>query len=212
MPDPAPVPNDPNNNVIIDPNSDKNDAQMEKIDPSVVLANYQKLLSVSFVSALLVIAIFSILFFSTRNYQVTILPVVVLCGSLGAIFSSLIRLYGYSDLPALLSHDGLQGLNARSVLVYATVPIVVGAIASALLYMILASKMISGTLFPEFGCVPEQSCVGIRGLTENFSPMSPIDYAKAIVWGFIAGFAERLVPDAISSFAQAANSAASKQR
>lgn len=211
MTDAVLVVEDKNKKPDADEKVDDNGLGKKVVDPNVILGNYQKLLSVSFVSALIVIAVFSALFFSTRNYAVTILPIVVLCGCLGAIFSSLVRLYGYSDLPVLLSHNGLQGLSARSVLVYATVPIVVGAIAAALLYMILASAMISGTLFPVFDCVPQQSCTGIRGLTENFSPKSPADYAKAIVWGFIAGFAERLVPDAIGSFAQAANTAAGKR-
>jgi len=176
-----------------------------------ILRNYQRLLRISFFAAIILIAIFAGIFFSTRNYvdAVGLLPIVALVGCTGAIFSALIRLYGYNDLPALLSLAELQALSGGSVAIYAIIPIVVGAIASAILYLVLASGMISGDIFPTFSC-PETGCKGLGSLTETLTPKDGKDYAKAIVWGFIAGFAERLVPDTLGSFVKAANAAAEK--
>jgi len=42
----------------------------------------------------------------------------------------------------------------------------------------------------------------------NWAPATPSDYAKAIVWGFIAGFSEKFVPDLLEHFASAKQIAA----
>jgi hypothetical protein len=59
-----------------------------------------------------------------------------------------------------------------------------GGIFSVVLYLILRSGYLSGELFPKFA---------------DGSPMPslPIDWSKLLVWSFLAGFAERLVPDTL---------------
>jgi hypothetical protein len=92
------------------------------------------------------------------------------------------------------------------------IPVIVGAIAAAVLYMILASELLGGTIFPAFVCATGKTCSTLTEVVSNYSPNGGANYAKAIVWGFIAGFAERLVPDTIGTFVKTANSAAEKAK
>ena len=42
--------------------------------------------------------------------------------------------------------------------------------------------------------------VGLMDLLEHGRPTSTSNYAKLIIWSFLAGFAERFVPDTLSRF------------
>jgi hypothetical protein len=37
---------------------------------------------------------------------------------------------------------------------------------------------------------------------QSYGPAQASDYAKALLWGFVAGFSERLIPDALQTFAK----------
>lgn len=130
-----------------------------------------------------------------------LLPVIALAGALGAFFSILMRLYNYEDLPKALISSDLDGLPTTHLVIYSLVPAVVGAIAAAVLYMLFASNLIQSTLFPEFACKKEP-CDSFAMLIGEWSPKLAPDYAKSIVWGFIGGFAERLVPDMLKGLSQ----------
>lgn len=80
-------------------------------------------------------------------------------------------------------------------------PAITGALFALLLFMIFAGGLIKGELFPEFiNSKPEASGVSFKKLLEGAQPIGPPDYAKLIVWSFLAGFAERFVPDTLSRF------------
>jgi hypothetical protein len=69
-----------------------------------------------------------------------------------------------------------------------------GSIFAVLLFFLFMGELVSGGIFPNFH--------GLNFALHNFkwktdSPLLGPNYAKLIVWCFIAGFAERFVPDTL---------------
>lgn len=83
-------------------------------------------------------------------------------------------------------------------------PAISGAIFAALLYMLFIGGLLEGDLFPKLGSNPgntnNQDGTSMWDFLKHARPGSSRDYAKLIIWSFIAGFAERFVPDTLSRF------------
>jgi hypothetical protein len=176
-----------------------------------VLAVYKQMLLSLFVATLIVIAVLVTLLFPffiayIKGQKVddpSLLTVVQLAGALGAFFSALIRLYNFQDLPKALVARELEGLPRLHLLIYSLVPAVVGAIAATVIHMLFASGILQGDLFPKFMCqLGDGKCISFGSLIGSWGPASAPEYAKDIVWGFIAGFAERLVPDTLQNLSR----------
>ncbi len=159
--------------------------------------------------------------FSPGRHDPPLMIILILAGALGAFFSSLMRLYDFADLPKALVEPGLRRLPSGYLIIYSLVPSVVGAIAATVLYITFAAGLLQGALFPTFVCkliddggaAVAGACRTFGNVIGDFGPDSAADYAKALVWAFIAGFAERLVPDALQTFAaRATNAAQSPER
>jgi hypothetical protein len=72
------------------------------------------------------------------------------------------------------------------------------AVAFALvLYLVFMGGIISGGLFPDF---PNRAAnyVGIRSFVQNVNPGTNADFAKLLMWSFVAGFSEKFVPNLIA--------------
>jgi hypothetical protein len=165
-----------------------------------ILQAYRQVLMCVFVATLVTIVVLVLIFLLSKS--LSIFAFVIGAGVLGALFSSLMRLYNYEDLPKALIGGGL-GLEDVWLVMYALVPLIVGAISAAALYLAFMSGLLQGDLFPMFEChdLAEHSCKSLEEFADKFAPRGPEQYAKAIVWGFIAGFAERLVPDLLKNIA-----------
>jgi hypothetical protein len=132
-----------------------------------------------------------------------ILTIVQFAGAVGALFSTLIRLYSLEDLPKAIVARELEGLSSSYLLIYSLVPAVFGFVSATAIHMLFASGLLEGGLFPKFICkLSEGKCLDFGTLITEFGPADAREYAKAIVWGFIAGFAERLVPDTLRSLSK----------
>jgi hypothetical protein len=167
-----------------------------------VLAAYKQILLSSFVVTLVVIATLgALLKFSPAP---SLMSVVVLAGVLGAFFSALIRLYNLQDISKALVARELEELPWLHLLIYSMVPAVVGAIAATAIHMLFASGLLQGDLFPKFSCKDKITCDSFGSLIGDWGPSDAREYAKDIVWGFVAGFAERLVPDTLQSLSRSA--------
>lgn len=80
-----------------------------------------------------------------------------------------------------------------------------GAIFATVLYLIMTAGLLEGALFPKIvAFTPENSAkitvLDFRKFLLETGPSTGADYAKLLVWSFIAGFAERFVPDTLSRF------------
>lgn len=140
----------------------------------------------------------------------TILTAVMLAGVLGSFVSALNRIYSFRDIfPHQRYQDMLKEANVYLV-VYSVIPPMVGAIAAVALYLVFAGGLINGSFFPTFNCgLGEGKCNTFAAFVSHWKPAQSVDFAKAIVWGFLAGFSERLVPDILNKITNAARDDAS---
>jgi hypothetical protein len=188
----------------------------ERVSAGYFLGAYKQMLVYLFVAVLIVIGALSILtipYFilvsmgKIQSDASSIFGVTILSGSLGALFSALIRLYNVEDLPKALIARELEGMPSKYLLIYSLVPIVIGAIAAAVLYVVFAGKLVTNDVFPVFECRPAgDGCKTFISFISYWGPKAPEDFAKILVWGFIAGFAERLVPDTLQTLSQSVRS------
>lgn len=137
-------------------------------------------------------------FDATGRGGLTIMIAVIVAGAGGGFVSSLRRLYSFQDIFPRREYVQLFRKMNFYVVAYSLVPAVVGMIGAVIVYLIFAAGLLKGDLFPEFHCAAGQTCADFHGFVSNWAPEGPAANAKAIVWGFIAGFSERFVPDILN--------------
>lgn len=132
------------------------------------------------------------------DMDLPVLFVVAVFGAVGALFSALMRLYSLRELPEALINPKLQALRNKHLLMYAFTPIIIGFIASIIVYFAVLAGILEGSIFPTMKCslTSSESCDSFVGLFD-YGPEKAADYAKALVLGFISGFSERLVRDVL---------------
>jgi len=70
---------------------------------------------------------------------------------------------------------------------------ILGGIFAVVLFLIFAAGFVTGDLFPRL----QNNVPGFGNFIRNLQPATGIDWGKLLVWSFIAGFAERFVPDTL---------------
>ena len=110
-----------------------------------------------------------------------LIVLVVILGVLGSCLSSLRRLQTSDDRgDPVLGALGLAEFNNYKSLSFAT-----GAVSAFIFWLILRTMFLEGNLFPAFA----------KG---SFFPAPGAEnWARLCIWSFLAGFAERLVPDTL---------------
>ncbi|MFQ6538854.1 MULTISPECIES: hypothetical protein [Aphanothece] len=116
-----------------------------------------------------------------------ILPVSVFVGLAAVVGSAVNQPFRHEEGNPEQTDTGLYFLWKCSV-----------AIAFALLlYLIFMAGMLRGGLFPEFRRT-EEMFVSIQRFVLDIDPKSNADFAKLLVWSFVAGFSEKFVPNIIT--------------
>lgn len=166
-----------------------------------VLAAYKSILLYQFAGTafiVIVLAVWLLISYNTQGDGPPFLLLVVLAGIIGAFFSALIRLYNVDEFSMAIITPAVTQLGGRYLMAYSFVPPLVGAIAAVVLYLMFVAKLVEGSLFPTVKCATA-ACQSVKQLLNDVHPPTAPDYGKALVWAFIAGFSERLVPDMLQS-------------
>ncbi|HEV2296882.1 MAG TPA: hypothetical protein VGR35_23785 [Tepidisphaeraceae bacterium] len=127
---------------------------------------------------------------------------IIIAGMLGGCVSALARLYLTPWTGELANGvDKLTHTFWGLVLNFA-LSILEGGIFAVLLYLAVMGNFFAGDLFPKFRDPPyEGEFKELRFFHMFFErgPRTHVDFAKAVVWAFAAGFVERLVPDFLNT-------------
>jgi hypothetical protein len=154
----------------------------------------------TFLSALLAIWLLHDLVGRHLGLNLSMAILIVGAGVLGGLTSTLRRIQqtkysGNADVAlARLDHSNMS--------IY--VSPVLGGVFSLLLFFLFAGGLIKGTIFPEV-------TLEIIKYVPNSPPIEGVNLAKLLVWSFIAGFAEKLVPDRLQRIAAGAESSVSSK-
>lgn len=124
-------------------------------------------------------------------------------GIIGGFVSSQRRMQTLpTDTDPLISIFGLDGAGY-----FLWLSPLLGAIFAVVLMLMFVAGFLQGTVFPTFANVlHDKAAVGFFDVAWHTLPVSSADYAKLYVWAFLAGFAERLVPDSLDRLAGKMNS------
>ncbi|MFN2462002.1 MAG: hypothetical protein ABR591_15195, partial [Candidatus Velthaea sp.] len=132
--------------------------------------------------------------FVVQPQNVGIFQIVLLAGAIGGTMSLIQRVQSLPEADPLLFRLSGRTTILQSLLI----PPLTGAIFAAVLFMIFAAGVLSGDLFPAFAvAAPTAKGTDFSTFFYNTTPNGGKSYALVIVWSFIAGFAERFVPDTI---------------
>jgi len=183
--------------------------------PHIIIEAYKQMFTTVFFGTIFSLAVGFLLlaWFLFKKYFPTdgaepgdppLIATVLVCGALGAFFSALTRMYGFSNLPKIILMREFS-LPTKQLIMYSLTPPVVGAIAALVLYLAFAGGLLEGTVFPKFDCdlKSKNDCSSLGSLLGDWRPKDAASFAKVLVWSFVAGFAERLVPNTLEALGQA---------
>jgi len=128
---------------------------------------------------------------------------VLFAGALGGFVSALRRLYAFKN--PFPSGNIAYTLRKSKIYiaVYSLIPPLIGAIAAVTLYVFFAAQIVQNSAFPEFHLATNKDIHPFYQFIQDYKPVCPTDYAKALIWGFVAGFSERFVPNILTRLTKA---------
>jgi hypothetical protein len=145
------------------------------------------------IGLLCIAALIGIVFF-VKPQDIGVFQLALLAGAIGGTMSLIQRVQSLPEADPLLFR--LSGVT--TVIQTLIVPPLTGSIFAGLLFLIFASGVLSGDVFPKFVVTPAQPTgVDFQTFFFHTAPDSGKSYALVMVWSFIAGFLERFVPDTI---------------
>jgi hypothetical protein len=139
----------------------------------------------------LLFSISSLAFGILEKWNQGILAVEVILGTSGGFISSFLRVYRMDPgLDVMSATDGLTYERASLL-----VKPLVGGVFALVLHLLFISQLLSGGLFPKITIACPEEPVYFLDFFLGSVTATSADFAKLLVWCFVAGFAERFVPD-----------------
>jgi hypothetical protein len=129
------------------------------------------------------------------DLHITTILAVLSAGAVGGFVSAQRRVQGVSN-----RGESMLDLIELSTLTGTLLAPITGAVFAGVLFMMFTGTLISGGgLFPTIA-TPKDAVSGgmvLDVFSKGTGPAAGLDWAKLLVWSFVAGFAERFVPDAL---------------
>jgi hypothetical protein len=149
-----------------------------------------------YMSGFLVVSVVVAAIVGFVNPKFTIITMVIVAGALGGFTSCLQRVYTMTR--------GDDPIGATEALLASRMTILVspilGIIFALALYQCFMGGLLSGDIFPALEVHGGSDKSTFRDFFWGTVEAKPAAFAKVLVWSFIAGFAERFVPDLLGSF------------
>lgn len=167
------------------------------LSPASEAIRQKLLLGAILIGAVVLGAILLIVSFAHRVPQMDIFALSLLAGAVGGTMSLIQRVQSLPEGDPLLFR--LSG--STTITQTLSIPPLAGAIFAAVLFMIFAGHLLTGTIFPVlYDATPakDQHGISFGVFFDSTIASSAKDFALMLVWAFIAGFAERFVPDTIN--------------
>ena len=145
------------------------------------------------VSGIIAFGSCAIAMFAARMGAYSDIMLLVFCaGSVGAVINNYYRLAKLSEVDKV----AIEALDGTVFTMQIYVSVLISGVLGLVMYGLFLSGLLQGDLFPKFKNTA-QDIENIFTLLHVVIPSQNIDTAKAIVWAFIAGFSERLVPNVL---------------
>lgn len=121
-----------------------------------------------------------------------VLMIVFFSGAVGGVVNNYFRLAAFSSKPLEAEKLGENVLVVPQIYL----SLAIGGVLACVAYALFAGGIVQGSLFPKFIGL-DSTYDGITKLLLDVAPSTNIEAAKCVLWAFIAGFSERLVPTMI---------------
>lgn len=151
------------------------------------------------VAIVLVVLAMTTAAFLARDGRVPWTTLIFIAGTVGGVVNSFRRV---QKLPLRGRESALMTEQLITIQIY--VSPFVGGVFAIVLYGIFMSGLVQGSLFPEFA-QGDTKFETFRDFAALSMPATHADVAKSIVWAFIAGFSEGLVPNFITKLSKDAD-------
>ncbi len=156
----------------------------------VMLAEAIHLLIVT-VAVVAATGIAALLLANSEEYS-SLIVMVFMAGTVGGVANNYRRLYLLPTNASILDEPDTRKLLTIQLYISPWI----GGIFAVAMYGIFASGALQGELFPQFQATDLEFTTAYA-FADQLLPATNSDAAKAILWGFVAGFAEMFVPNFI---------------
>ncbi len=169
--------------------------------------------------ALVCMMLFNPNFFTVPYFKAPMIYVII-AGGIGGMIGVIRRIQGMASI----NMNGLTYIDLKYDRLNILLAPVYGATFSMVLFLLFTSGFLTGDMFPAIKTISDADITKLpevvpnvpyvyafmTDFVKNTYPASGADCAKLIVWSFIAGFAEKFVPDALDRLTARSKEAAQK--